>query len=158
MASSSSYYQRVTARIPATMAAHPGWTKTQARQFLRGHGFTPEHGHVKHVAPGGGPTTFETARGADAVRVLEGLAHNNPKQRVTVTVTYKDGRQYTYFRNPGHGKGGGFSVEGLVKAMHDQQTGKQKRFVRGLLDAQSKTKYRVRRADSVARVQVQIQG
>ena len=50
------YAQRVTNRIPATLAAHPGWTEEDARRYLRGHGapgqgITPEHGGAGRRRP-----------------------------------------------------------------------------------------------------------
>lgn len=83
---SQSYQQRVTARIPATMAAHPGWTEAEARRFLRGHGskeagITPEHG-----SPGRQPRIGAETRGR---------ATTAEPGRPRVEVTHRDTRVIT---------------------------------------------------------------
>lgn len=72
---STPFTKRVNAeKIAAYRAANPGATEREARQFLRGHGKTAEHGEITAVKAYEGGFMYETRSGQAARSLLAGAA------------------------------------------------------------------------------------
>lgn len=108
---SSSYAARVTARIPGVLAQHPGWSPTEARRFLRGHGVpgqgvTPEHGKLTRTVARG---TVQSSSGS-----------------VSIEPTYRDSRVISQV-NHAAASGGRVQINTHTKGGGWQKLGSQNR-------------------------------
>lgn len=97
-----SYGERIQRGVEKYLAAHPDASYAEAKKFARGHGSTPEHGKIISREIAGRQIAETRSAQAGAALVSDAAASG---QRITVTVTLKNGHVAEMFTNPKHGRG-----------------------------------------------------